>query len=292
MSTIPIMYQGGSYGAYVSWLIDTMFTDIKITNPFESTGTSHKHRSPVLDIEKWTHRPNTYSELTVKVHPKIRQYHSLPHHISLLTEFFGKSILVYPGKSTYLLHCNNYTYKIWDVLWSGPLAYMNREDLYNNFPVKQNTHLHDVPDWIVREWLSYNFFDSMNCQLEWFLPDTFNHQNCLIVFIDELFYEFEETLRKIQQFIEMPFTKNILDIKPLHVKNILNQKYLNQDSLANSIIASIDTKQSLIWDSNQLTIISQSWLQNYFRQQGYEFRCHGLDIFPNNTEHLLTYLEV
>jgi hypothetical protein len=271
-----------------------LFTENKLYEPFnERTGSSHELKNlNILDITDWLKDQSCYaSGLFLKAHPKTQADQSLLDNLYKITSYFGKSILVYPSDNTYLLHSNNYAYKIWDNFWSGPVGYLNKSNLYNNFPVDKNTPLEQVPTWIVREWLSYNFFNSMNDQIEWFLPDRIKNKNCLIIFINDLLYDLENTVEKIKNFIDMPMTKNINSILLYHKKNLSLQKYLNQDAIANKIVTAIkENDTSLSWNSDQLTIITESWIQQWIRTAGYDFKCFELNQFPTTSKELIQLL--
>lgn len=294
MQTIPIMFQGGSYGSYLIWLLTMLFTDNELHDPFiPSNGSSHNLKQlSSFQIADWLADQSCYpKDLFLKIHPKMEKHHSFYNNACDLTTYFGKSILMYPSKSTYLLHSNNFVYKTRHETGEGPLAHVNKDDLYNNFPVDENTPLEELPNWITREWLSYGFFNSMNDQIEWFLPDRLVDKNCLIIFIDELLYDLNHTVEKIQKFINLPLIKNINDVLPYHTKNLSLQKYLNQDVLASNIIESIKiNNESLSWNREDLTIISEAWIQQWIRNAGYDFKCFELNQFPTSSKELIQLL--
>lgn len=294
MKQIPIIFQGGSYGSYLLWLLSMLFTDEKLYEPFnKNTGSSHNmHSVRSLNIDLWLNDYNTPIDgMFLKVHAKLENHHSLLDNITKLTLHFGKSILIYPSHNTYLLHSNNNVYKTSDNFWAGPLGYIDKENLYNNFPVARSTPLEEVPIWIIREWLSYNFFNAMNDQIEWNLPDSIKDDNCLIIYIDELLYQLPTTIAKIQNFLEMPLTKDISSILPYHDKNISYQKYLDQDKLASDIVNSIKENNKLLtWNQNNLTIITESWIQQWIRNAGYDFKCNELNQFPTTSNELIQLL--
>lgn len=290
----PVIFQGGSYGSYLIWLSKMMFGDEKLYSPFDlEKGNSHNTKLQSINIYQWLIDRNRYHHVQdfIKVHPKNKSSDSLESNVRSLTDYFGRSILIYPSQQTYLLHSNNFVYKIWDNLWSGPLAYMNVDNLYDNFPVDRSVSLSDVPKYIVREWLSFNFFNSMNSQIEWYLPDRFTHTNCLILYIDELLYDLENTLNKIKNFLQLPYTKDIKCILPYHKENLSAQKFLTQDQLATNIINSVQNHQlDLCWKAGDLTIITEAWIEQWLRQQGYHFKNFQLDNFPTSTAQLVDLL--
>lgn len=294
VTSIPIIYQGGSYGTYLGWVLNMLFTDDQLHDPFdEKTGNSHNaNKIDVIYIEKWMDDKSCHPAVPFPlVHPKTDVSMSLEENVTDLTSYFGKSILIYPTNKTYLLYANNYVYKIWDDLWKGPFFYIDKNNLYDNFPVDPETPLEDVEPWIIREWLSYNFFDATDISLEWFLPKHYVNKNCLIIFIDDILYNLESTVAKIKNFINMPLTKNIDCILPYHQKNISLQKFIKQDELADKIVTAIQEKdKSLSWQQNQLSIITEAWIQRWIRNAGYNLKCHGLNRFPTTSKELIRLL--
>jgi hypothetical protein len=289
------MFQGGSYGMYLLWMLQMLFTDHEMYDPGETNGNSHglKNSYSINDTDHWIKSPHPVPvDFFFKVHPKTLEHHSLHTNVNKLTDYFGKSILLYPSKNTYLLHSNNFTYKIWKDLWSGPLAYMDRNNLYENFPVSRETKLENVPICIVREWLSYNFFNSMNAQLEWFLPDRLKSDKCLIIFIDDLLYNPNNTINRIREFVNIDFVKPFDTIISHHQTNLSRQQYIYQDSIANTIVESVVNNDiEYNWESKKLTIITEAWVQRELCNKGYNLKCNELNIFPTSTRCLIELLE-
>ena len=62
-----------------------------------------------------------------------------------------------------------------------------------------------------------------------------------------------------------------------------NQTNIGQDALCHQIVNL--TLNDLWFDLSDahFPVVSQSWVQWEFRNQGYEIQCHGLDLFPTNT---------
>ena len=296
-----ILYNGGSYGSYLHWLIYSMTFDGELFEPFTKKGTSHEFDRLIDDdhahligsptIEELLTMPNEQIPPLVKIHPKTQQSESLVENINLLLEKVEKLIIVYPDKDSYLLNINNYVYKIWDDLWSGALGHMRKQDLYDNFPVSPDTKLEDIPRWVVREYLSYNLFDAWEDQVEWYLPQQYQHPNCHYVFVNNLLYQPINTLDTIRQFADLSWVRDPQEILPFHEKNIVLQKYIEQDHIARTILTNLIDNDFCSWSADEITIITEAWIQRSLRDHGYNFKCHGLDQFPCNTIDLTTLLE-
>lgn len=295
MHPIPIIFQQGSYGTYLLWVLQMLFTNKEFYNPFDSTtGSSHYiQQTQESGLDVWLENHSCFDDRDFfRIHPKIKQSHSFLDNTHKITAHYKKSILVYPSKNTYLLHIHNYVFKIWcKDIWSGPLGYLNKNDLYDNFPVKKDTPLEQVPPWIIREWLSYNLFNSMDEYLEWYLPDQFSRPDCLTIFIDELLYSLPETVNKLENFFSMSVIKDISNIVEYHKVNLASQKHLTQDNTASLIIDSIKNQDtSLTWNSTDLTFITESYIQQQIRNLGYDFKCAGLNQFPTTSRELIKLL--
>lgn len=294
MNPIPVIYQGGSYGTYLMWVLQMLFTDEKLYNPFDSTtGSSHYIKQiPPIRIDTWLDNHSCYKgENFFRIHPKVKNSHSMLDNTNKLTSYYKKSILIYPSKNTYLLHIHNFVFKIWKDLWTGPFGYIDKKNLYDNFPVEKDTPIEQVPPWIIREWLSYNFFSAINDQIEWYLPDQFSRPDCLIIFIDELLYRLPETVRRLENFIGVSILKDMSDIIEYHNVNMLLQKHLTQDSTASSIINAIKHQDtSLTWNPKDLTFVTESYIQRWLRDSGYDLKCNGLNQFPTTSMELIKLL--
>jgi hypothetical protein len=294
MHPIPVIFQAGSYGTYLMWVLQMMFTDEKLYSPFDST-TGSSHRIKNIDsilIDTWLENHSCYEgEDFFRIHPKTNESHSLIDNAHKLTSYYKKSILVYPSKNTYLLHIHNIVFKLFNNLWNVPFRSIDRKNLYDNFSVEKDTPLEQVPPWIIRDWLSYDFFNFMNVYLEWYLPDQFSRSDCLIIFVDDLLYNLPETVSKVENFIGRPVLKDISSITEYHKLNLLLQKHLTQDKTASLVINAIKNQDtSLTWKPTDLSLITESYIRQWLRDSGYNFKCHGLNQFPTTSEELIKLL--
>jgi len=121
-------------------------------------------------------------------------------------------------------------------------------------------------------------------QVEWYHPGRWHHARCQLVLTNELLYNFESTIQKLQKFCNLEFKKNIADLVPLHDTMLSLQPYLSQDQLCHNIVNHTLTNQLFEW--RDIPLPSQSWVQWKLRKLGYEIRCYGLDMFPTNSVQL------
>ena len=288
---IAVIYNGGAYGTYMEWVLTTLTTDIPIQAPFTDVGNSHMFRSN--HAARKTFLNSKPSESFIRLHPKTIQGEILSTNLNLIINLVKNGIYLYPDKNSVLLNVNNYYSKIWDDWWTDRLSdSVFYNNLYDNFPVSKDIPTDEIPVWIKREILSFNLMPSWFNQVEWYHPDTWSHDRCQLVLLNELLYDFKNTIVKIQKFCNLEFKKSIDDIIPYHNKMLSLQKWLTQDQLCNNIIDSIINNQVFDWSDQELPLPSQSWIQWQLRNLGYEIKCHGLDIFPTNTTQLLKLLTI
>ena len=286
-NTLLIAYNGGAYGTYLEWVLNTVIGDGEIVDPLTEVGNSHgsKLGKFVPDINQLEYLKQ--NSKTARFHPKTKKTHKLKNNLESILEKFQRMVLIYPDRDQELLCVNNLMTKIWNTdIYQGPMVHCDPKDIYDNYPVQRNTPLDQLPTWIKREHLSFNLFESWRDQVEWYFPDSWNHDRCLVVSTKELLFEFIATIKKIMSFWGENTQRDIEEIIPYHTKMLSLQKHLGQDQLVQKIIDSLHGKtQNLSW--NPLPIASEAWIQQHLRNNGIELKCHGLDIFPTDTKTLL-----
>jgi len=289
--TLPIAFSAGAYGTYLEWALNTLICDDEIKDPLTNLGNSHdsvfglhvKHIDGVLEYLQ-----SNNNRTTIRFHPKNTKDESLKDNLELTLTRFEQMIMIYPDKNHEIMCANNRMTKIWrpDIdIYQGPLAYMNFNDIYNNFPIDPSIPLAEIPIWIRREHMSYNFFKACRSQVEWYFPDIWGHPRCLIITVAEILHEFEKVIKKIFNFWNKKQIRPTKDIMPIHHKMLIAQKNLGQDQLCHDIINSVIFKNgNMTW--GQLPLASEAWIQQTLRNHGIEIRCHELNIFPQDTESL------
>ena len=299
-TTTAIVFQGGAYGNYLKWILHTLLTDNeKIVVPWQGNGTSHD-QSYIKNDKFFNVRGhfNQIFEPTPKnipkvftVHPKTDQEHDMVSRVRHIQEHVDKVLFLYQSTNTYLLGVNNYMYKIWNDLRSGPLGYINPNDLYHNWNIAYNTPFEKIPRWILREYFSYNVFTSWESQQQWFMPDQYQHKDCFYIFVDHLLFNFLGTIEKIRVFLGREWTRDPKDLLIYHMENLKNQKYLFQDVIAKNIIDSVLDKKNCNWNDQYVTIFTEAFVQKKLREHGLELRCNGLNVFPTCTEDLFKVID-
>jgi hypothetical protein len=194
-------------------------------------------------------------------------------------------VYLYPTNESILLTLNNFTYKIWkDWLSHAFSVAIDVNKIYDNWPVSQDTPISDVPRWIKREFLSFYLMPNWISQVDWNHLESWSHPNCCVVTVDQLLYDFENTLYRIKTHCNLQFEKDVAELVPFHQQNLKLQKYTTQDRICNQIIDAVVNDQKFEWE--EITLTSESWIQWQLRNLGYELRCDGLDTFPTNSVQL------
>jgi hypothetical protein len=220
----------------------------------------------------------------VRLHPRTKKNEYNNEIVSTLLETVDNVIYITPADKDTMLCVNNHYYKIRKNWWEYEFV-NNQIDptvIYNNWPVDPTVPISQVPNWIVREFLSLYLPPKWYSMISW-SPDP----RCVQISIKEdLFYNFEHTINKIASQCQLKLTKPISSILGLHSEMISLQTYLGQDDICNQIIESVTNNLPFDWYKHHLTILSEAWIQWRLRNLGYEIRCHGIDLFPTNSVQL------
>jgi hypothetical protein len=293
--TIPIIFNSGAYGTYLEWCLFTLTSDNDVVNPLLEDGSSHQYKGQhLLNISGW----KSYVDLSnpskfVRFHPKTLQTESIKSNLELVLSTVEKIIFLYPDSDSTLLNINNTFSKIGKKWWprpgSGPRnSQIDQEyqiianKLYNNWPANPETEFDDIPNWIKREFLSLYLMPMWFDQVEWFFPNMWTHNNCQVVLIKDLLYNFENTLQSLKEFLKLSFTKEIAQLLPTHKKMLADQQNIGQDALCNQIVNSTVNNINFSWQAEYLSLPSESWIQWKLRELGFELACNNLNRFPTN----------
>jgi hypothetical protein len=285
-NTIPIVFNGGSYGTYLEWVLTALTSADSIQEPFTATGSSHKFKGNHLkNMTGWKKFINDRSSYQfVRLHPKTEKHESLSENLNTMLDSVDRAIYLYPDLDSVLLVLNNYFEKIWDDWWNHQFEKeISQDNIYKNWPVDSTVDIKNIPPWIKREFLSLYLMPSWHDQVEWYHLDTWHHDRALPILVKDLLYDFENTLQRIKQFCDIEFTRSISQIMPYHEHMLSIQAHRHQTQLANQIIQATVAGTNLDWQSNSITLVTESWIQWQLRNLGFEIQCHELDIFPTNS---------
>lgn len=289
--TIPIAFNAGCYGTYLEWALTTLTNPEPLPLPFTDEGSSHLFiGNHLTDLGQW--RQYIAGEDThnfVRLHPKSVGDLSLIDNLLTLLSRHNKIIHLFPDAGTYLLTANNQYSKVAKDWWQYSFDIdLDPKKIYNNWPIPKNLPIEQVPAWIKREFLSLHYWPMWDSQLEW--PDfaNFRHPRCCDVSVSDLLHNFERTIERIGIFMELEYVRPIESLRSAHEKMLSLQRHLDEDQQANKFLNSVLNGKE--YNSPQLSLLTQSWIQNQLRQKGLELMCHGLDKFPTNSVALQTII--
>jgi hypothetical protein len=288
INTVPIIYNGGSYGTYLEWCLTTLTSTGAICPPFTHSGSSHVFKGNQLrSFADWIeYTKSNCVKKFVRFHPKTQQNDSLTDILNQVCQSVNFAIYLYPDPDSVLLCLNNCYSKIWKDWWAAQFSSqvslsIDPNKIYENWPVSRDTDINNVPVWIRREFLSYYLMPSWLDQVEWHHPSTWSNSKCCTVFISNLLYDFKHTLQTIGNHCNLHYSRSIDELLEYHSTNLSLQKNLTQDQLCKTIITAVTEGQDYNW--NTLPFVSEVWIQWQLRNLGFEIQCDGLDNLPTNS---------
>jgi hypothetical protein len=283
-NTVPIVFNVGSYGTYLEWCLTTLVNGVDVQEPFTAVGNSHRFRgNHLFNIDGWrkyvaSNRPLQF----VRLHPKTKNTESITAHMIEITNDVRNIVYIYPDKSTILLGINNFFYKTQNNWITNSFnTDIDPNKIYNNWPVSKETPIEQIPNWIMREFLSYYLIPAWFDQIEWDHKTVWSHPKSLTVTVSELLFNFEKTLLDIQKFCNLDYRLPISSLIGSHIKNLQLQAHIEHDRICHEIINSVKLQTELEWP--KLSLPSESWIQWELRNRGFEILCDGLDTFPTNS---------
>lgn len=283
--TVAIAYNGGAYGTYLEWCLTALTSYSSIDLPFTKLGNSHQFLgNHVGNINGWKKYINSPCHLGIaRLHPKVRQSESLSANMDYICDTASSVVYLYPDRNSVLLCVNNYFSKIWTD-WMSSQTEFSIEKIYNSWPVSKDTPIGDIDPWIKREFLSLFQMSAWFDQIEWYHPDNWSNPKCHVVTISELLRNFESTIELICDKTGIVPIRKVSTLLTAHTRNLELQQYLTHDQLCNNIIQSTIASVCMEWEP--LSLPSEAWLQWELKNQGWQIKCNGLDIFPTNSVQL------
>jgi len=297
MPRTTVAFQGGQYGSYMHWLLYSLLYSAPLKSPFvKSTSHDRSYIDPAL-IESGIVLDTVHAELSDLSDPKLKL--STIHPVTDFGQDFIQQIkrignqvdcviVPYCDHATYLLGVHNYIYKIpaWPDMWSGPLQYVDRQNLKDGWGVDIDD-MTKIPKWILREHHSMNVFDAWESQCRWFAPNRFQQSNIKFVLLHDLFYNFLDCIESIKQHLGVEWVRDPAELLPLHQQNIRNQEHRTQDQIAQRILDSIIAGTDYVWNNTDITLYTEAYIQRRLQQLGYMLKCNELNVFPTSTKQLL-----
>jgi hypothetical protein len=143
-----------------------------------------------------------------------------------------------------------------------------------------------VPHWILREWCSF-WIDNV-------LKESYNTipyitlQSVHQLSTQDIFENFEESLKQIAQVLELTITVDQDIINTQHQEFLSLQKF--HDSQIKCCQYVHDLLEGISCNMFLNSIFDQAYVQHLLRQQNLEIQCDGLNTFPTSTQDLRTLL--
>ena len=296
MSKIAIVYGGGCYGTFINWCLQ-YFSDLNfdINLPITNTGSAHnlpdnmicvESQFPFSSLPEYLSKPNDHLNI-VRMHWsgllgwKDRYTESVTDRINLLEKSFDKIIFLVPTEKTLLWIADNKFSKI-----------THRKNLTEHFildpEVRQNLKnwpvedLDNIEPWILREWLSFYYYNSFKSECGINAVTEFERSGKVIT-CEDLRDHFKETIKQCINYIGKELVREE-ELDSVYDSWIKKQYFINSIDLVENIVDSVIKDKDLNW--NDLTFTQEVWIQMMLREQGYEIKCHGLNDFPTNSKQL------
>ena len=299
MQVIPrinISYSPGAYGNYIKWILYSLLVDEPLATPFRDS-TSHDQQYISLDSQKnelFALDPCSVKQLEQDTHTVTlthpRQdieddnFVDVVDKISTLVDYV---IVPYFDPSNYLLGLHNWIFKVHKNQKSMYLQSIDRDDLEKGWGVETTQPLETIDRWIIREHASLTICENYNEFAQFNLRALHSISNCKPFLISELFYNFLPSIEYIRQFLKVDWIRDPQELVGFHRMNVNNQKYKNQDTIARLILNSVFDDTNFNWQSEDITLYTEAYIQRTLQHQGIMLKCNGLNQFPTSTDELI-----
>jgi hypothetical protein len=143
-----------------------------------------------------------------------------------------------------------------------------------------------VPHWILREWCSF-WIDNV-------LKESYNTipyitlQSVHQLSTQDIFENFEESLKQIAQVLELTITVDQDIINTQHQEFLSLQKFHNSQIRCHQYVH--DLLEGINCNITLDSIFNEAYVQHLLRQQNLEIQCSELNTFPTSTQNLKTIL--
>ena len=146
------------------------------------------------------------------------------------------------------------------------------------------THWSQMKAWEIREWFSIFYVQWMK---EWQDSANIVNNTWLKLTPGQMLNDTENTICKIIDFCSLSIKPGLKDFCQQWRK--AQQYIIDEYQLLDSIVTNTVNQRPFTWAL--ISIVSEAIVQQRLRQQGYEIRCDGLDIFPTNSIELYNLLD-
>lgn len=293
-----IAYHGGCYGSWLTWVLSYL-TDPDMSDewPMDSNGSAHKwgylhdtHLGYVDDIKPVRPQSNIH-----QIHPTRTDHTGLIKNMQWLVDNFDRVVYVYTTDSSLFWIMNAKNDKVYDVKlekyfnrnrditekWE--FLFENHEEVLANWP-EDHDEEGNLARWIVREYLSMILKDGVRNSLTIDSNDKVKYMDVLAIDVRDIRDDLEGTVTKILDYLGMESVRKDVDLTELQERWAETQPHLFKDELIKDIVESTIDGTEIDWP--ELSIVDEAMIQHLLRGHGYEIKCHGLNEFPTNSNHL------
>ena len=297
-NTILVYYPGGGYGSFLHWALEYFSGNLPSGDrPFTKTGSSHYFVGLKLNFSELAYSLTTeeylsgskvfqfgrthgvFTKLLAKDDPGYIKHKSFVH---TYLPFFKKIICLNQNSDCHLLIHHNILTKIRDQNYH---TFFN--ETIDQYAAQFNATL-PVPNWQLREMLSFKHGSQMHYLTEFYQP--VDNKNVININITNLVNNFESTLQNLFAELNLPMIRKS-ELEQVKDEWLGCQKFIKIDNLCHSIVDAVLSDQRIVWNSNQLTVLDEAYIQYLLRNNGLEIQCNGLDMFPTSSVQLKELLK-
>ena len=170
----------------------------------------------------------------------------------------------------------------------------NSRDSAENFKFWSNDTKDTISLWELREIVSYRFFNSYyesNHELTSWDNVQKKFENIKFVEISQLQHNFQKTMLDCVSYFD--YDTEQLQPKLAHIEHEWKSRQIHsgKDTICKQIVDNIVGKRFFDWGNLNLNLLDEAYIQRLLREKNIEIKCCNLDVFPDNTDNLMPYLE-
>jgi hypothetical protein len=288
MKNTCILFNGGGYGTFVEWCLN-YFSDPTMSDqlPFNLNGNAHKFNgNPKGDFQMCLSYINSSDDLPiVRFHPKHTIDESLIDNLNYINSHFRHVIYLYPTIDSIAWNINNKFEKIFSHGW----LVENEDIIYKDLKKCNIESIDTAEPWQLREFLSFFLYPQHLAESETLMIDSYAKQfsNFKFVSMNQLRDNFKQTIIMLLDYCKLTPTR-ISQIEYIYNSWIKLQYHCHKDQLIKQIVSAVLTNTDFTWPS--LTLVDESLIQHYLREQHIGIKCFNLNVFPSSTQELKQYL--
>jgi DNA-directed RNA polymerase sigma subunit (sigma70/sigma32) len=124
-----------------------------------------------------------------------------------------------------------------------------------------------------------------NDLMDWELFDPLNEPNIYLITVDELLFDFSNTISNLTAEFNIPY-ENVKEIHDIHSEMLSLQEHKNKDEVTSTIIDAFLNDIDYDYSDITLSLVDEVWIQYSLRENGHELLCDGLNKFPKTVKEL------